>query len=149
MIKFESIILLGGRGTRISKLTKNKPKCLIDIFGKPFLYYQLMYLKKNNIKNVILSTGYRSKQIKDYVKNINFIKTKVVDDGKHLLGTGGAINKSINILKKKFYVIYGDSYLNFNIKLLKATKDHSTMAIYKNNNKFDLNNLKKKQNFII
>ena len=98
MKKFEAIILLGGRGKRINKFTKNQPKCLIDIYGKPFLYYQLMYLKKNNIKNVILSTGYHSKKVKDYVKNIKFINIKIVYDGKQLLGTGGAINKSINFL---------------------------------------------------
>ena len=108
-----------------------------------------MYLKKNKIKNVILSTGYRSKEVKEYIKKINFINLKIVNDGKYLLGTGGAINKSINILKKKFYVIYGDSYLNFNIKLLKAKKNCSTMAIYKNNNKFDSSNVKKNSSHII
>ena len=149
MKKFEAIILLGGKGKRVRKFTKNKPKCLIDIYGKPFLYYQLEYLKKNNIKNVILSTGYRSKEVTDYIKNVKFINIKIVKDGNKLLGTGGAINKSINILKEKFYVIYGDSYLNFSIKLLKAKKNYSTMAIYKNTNKFDLSNVKKKLNYII
>ncbi len=149
MNKFEAIILLGGKGTRVSKFTRNKPKCLINFYGKPFLYYQLMYLKRYNIKNVILSTGYRSKEVKDYIKKINFINIKIVNDGKRLLGTGGAINKSINSLKKKFYVIYGDSYLNFNIKSLKARKNYSTMAIYRNNNKLDSSNVKKKANYII
>ena len=46
MIKYEAIILAGGKGSRIEKLTKYKPKCLIDINGKPFLYHQLEYLKK-------------------------------------------------------------------------------------------------------
>tara|TARA_B100000902_G_scaffold91178_1_gene94764 strand:+ start:215 stop:910 length:696 start_codon:yes stop_codon:yes gene_type:complete len=147
--KFEAIILLGGKGKRVSKFTKSRPKCLIKIYGKPFLYYQLKYLKKNNITNVILSTGYRSKDVRDYVKEIKFMNLKIVNDGNKLLGTGGAINKSINILKEKFYVIYGDSYLNFSIKLLKAKKKYSTMAIYKNTNKFDLSNVKKKSDYII
>ena len=100
MIKYEAIILSGGKGSRIGKLTKTKPKCLIDINGKPFLYYQLKYLKKNNIKNVILSVAYLSEQIEEYVhKNIDFINVKIVNDGKKLLGTGGAIIKSIHLLK--------------------------------------------------
>ena len=53
MSKYEAIILCGGKGTRVSKYTKKMPKCLININGKPFLYYQLKYLKKNNISNVI------------------------------------------------------------------------------------------------
>ena len=104
MSNYEAIILCGGKGTRVSRLTKHMPKCLIDINGKPFLYHQLKFLKKNNIKKVIISTGYLSKNIKKYLKkNINFINFKVQDDGRKLLGTGGAILKSINLLKKKFF----------------------------------------------
>jgi len=97
--KYEIIILSGGKGTRIKKFTKKIPKCLIDINGKPFLYYQLRYLKKCGIKKVILSVGYKSEEVKNYVKNnINFIDVKIVKDGKKLLGTGGAIIKSIKFL---------------------------------------------------
>ena len=58
MKKFEVAILSGGRGTRVKKYTRNIPKCLIEINGKPFLYHQLKYLKKNNIKSVIILVGY-------------------------------------------------------------------------------------------
>ena len=51
MKKFEAIILSGGKGTRVKKYTKKIPKCLIEINGKPFLYHQLEYLKKNTKKN--------------------------------------------------------------------------------------------------
>ena len=57
-MKYDAIILAGGKGTRVKKFTKKNPKCLIEINGKPFLYYQLKYLKKNNIKNVVISVGY-------------------------------------------------------------------------------------------
>ena len=94
MNKYEIIILIGGRGKRVNKYTKKIPKCLIEFYGKPFLYYQLKYLKKLGIKKVILSTGYLSKKIKNYVKKkIDFINVKVVKDGKKSLGTGGAVIK--------------------------------------------------------
>ena len=150
MKKYEAIILLGGKGTRVKKYTKNKPKCLIDICGKPFLYHQLKYLKKNKIDNVILSSGYKSYIVENYVKkNINFINVKIINDGKYLLGTGGAINKSIQYLKSYFYVIYGDSYLNFKLQNLKIKKKFSVMAIFKNENKYDKSNVEKKINSII
>ncbi len=145
MLKFEAIILCGGKGTRVSKFTKDKPKCLININGKPFLYHQLKYLKKNNIKDVILSTGYLSEMIKEYVdKNIKFINVKIVKDGNKLLGTGGAIIKSIKFLKNYFYIMYGDSYLNFDLKKLKSKNNQSIMAIYKNNNQYDKSNVELK-----
>ena len=142
MSKYEAIILCGGKGTRVSKYTKKIPKCLIKIHGKPFLYYQLKYLKKNNINNVILSTGYLTNKIEYFVKNINFIDIKIKKDGKKLLGTGGAILNCLKFLKTNFFVIYGDSYLNFNLKKLIRQKNNSTMAIYRNYNKFDKSNVK-------
>jgi len=138
--KFEAIILAGGKGTRVKKYTKNKPKCLIKVNGKPFLYYQLDFLKKNNINNVIVSAGYLNKKIKLYVNNfIDFINVKIVSDGKPL-GTGGATFKSLKYLKNNFFIIYGDSYFNFKIhKLVK--RNLATMAIFKNNNKYDKSNI--------
>ena len=151
MKKYDAIILSGGKGTRVSKYTKKKPKCLIDINGKPFLYYQLKYLQKNSIKNIILSTGFKGNFIKNYVKkNIDFLNIKIVSDGKKLLGTGGAIKKSLKFLKDNFFIIYGDSYLNFKLKDLKKKNYHSVMAIYKNKNKYDISNVqKKKLDFIV
>ena len=140
MKKFEAIILAGGKGTRVKKYTKNKPKCLINVNGKPFLYYQLDCLKKNNINNVIVSAGYLNNKIKSYVNNfIDFINVKIVSDGKPL-GTGGATFKSLKYLKNNFFIIYGDSYFNFKIhKLVK--RNLATMAIFKNNNKYDKSNI--------
>jgi len=140
--KFEAIILSGGKGTRVRKYTKKIPKCLIKINDKPFIYYQLKYLKKNNIKNVIVSVNYLGEQIKSYLKkNIDFINTKIVNDGKSPLGTAGAIIKSLQYLKKNFFIIYGDSYLNFNLKKLVKKKNLATMAIFRNNNKYDKSNI--------
>ena len=91
---------------------------------------------------MIISVGYLAEKIKEYVKeNINFINVKIVNDGKKFLGTGGAIIKSINLLKKNFFVIYGDSYLNFNLKDMKIDNTKSIMAVYKNNNKYDRSNV--------
>lgn len=132
----------GGKGTRVKNYTNNLPKCLIQVKGKPFLFYQLKYLKKYKFKNVIISTCYMSYKVKDYVKNnINFLNVKIVDDGKPL-GTGGAIVKSLKYMKKNFFIIYGDSYLNFNLNKMINKKCTAIMAIYKNSNKYDKSNIK-------
>lgn len=144
MIKYEVLVLLGGKGTRVNKFTKKKPKCLIEFNKKPFLYYQLKYLKNNGIKNVLLSSCYLSEKIETYVrKNINFINIKIVNDGKPL-GTGGAIRKSIKYMKQNFFIIYGDSYLNFKLTRLIKNKDLATMAIFKNKNLYDRSNIRLK-----
>ena len=146
MSKYEAIILCGGKGSRVIDYTRNIPKCLIEISGKPFLHHQLIFLKNNKINNVILSAGYLSNKIKNYVKKNNFMDIKVIDDGKKLLGTGGAILKSLKFLKSNFFVIYGDSYLRFKLSKLKKKNNLATMAIYRNYNKFDKSNIKIKNN---
>jgi len=144
--KFEAIILSGGKGSRVAKYTKKIPKSLIKINKKPFLFYQLNFLKNNNVKNVLISVGYMSNKVKAYMeKNIHFINYKIVDDGKKLLGTGGSILKFLNLLKDKFFIIYGDSYLRINLKEMEniyiKKKPKILMAVYKNNNKFDKSNI--------
>lgn len=149
MKKFDVIILSGGKGRRVKKYTKKNPKCLININGKPFLFYQLKYLKKYKFRNVIISSCYMSEKIKKYVNNyIDFLNIKIVDDGKPL-GTGGAVVKSLRYLKKNFFIIYGDSYLNFNLNRMKNKNYSAIMAIYKNKNKHDKSNVKLNNKVII
>ena len=46
-------------------------------------------------------------------------------------------------------MIYGDSYLNFNLNNLKTTSKISTMAIYKNQNRYDQSNVQRKKSKFI
>ena len=63
-----SVILAGGLGTRMGKLTKNSPKTLIKVKGKPILWYIINELLKNNFDKIIITLGYKGKKIKKYVK---------------------------------------------------------------------------------
>jgi len=62
------IILAAGRGSRVNRLTKNKPKTLIKISGKTILDYHLTELSKLEIKNKQISiiTGYEHKAFSKY-----------------------------------------------------------------------------------
>jgi len=65
----EAIILAGGLGTRLRKTVPDVPKSMALINGKPFLEYQLNYLKSMGIDKVILSIGYKGNIIQEYFKN--------------------------------------------------------------------------------
>jgi bifunctional UDP-N-acetylglucosamine pyrophosphorylase/glucosamine-1-phosphate N-acetyltransferase len=65
MIK-KVVIFAAGRGTRMAHLSKDRPKHLIDVFGKPFLYYLLTNLKSVGFQEVIIVTGYLSYQFDDF-----------------------------------------------------------------------------------
>jgi D-glycero-alpha-D-manno-heptose 1-phosphate guanylyltransferase len=58
-----AIILAGGLGTRIRAVHPNLPKPLIPIAGRPFLEWQIEWLRAQGICDVVLSIGYRAAMI--------------------------------------------------------------------------------------
>ena len=62
------IILAGGKGTRVKKITKNHPKALLKFYNKPFIEYQINYLIKQNVKEIIVSIRYKPKEFLEYFK---------------------------------------------------------------------------------
>lgn len=72
----KAIILAAGRGRRLMPYTADRPKCLVEVGGRPILYYQLRALEKYGIKKVVMVAGYQAEKIKDYVRD-NFSGLKV------------------------------------------------------------------------
>jgi len=143
---FQIVIIAGGIGSRLGKLTQKTPKSLIKIDKKPFIYYQLNQLSKQGFKKVLICVGYLGNKIKKYVGNgekFN-LNIKYSHESKKLLGTAGCIRKAVSSLEENFFVIYGDAYLPVNFKDIQRDftkqKAKALITVYKNNNKFDSSN---------
>ncbi|MCE9653389.1 MAG: nucleotidyltransferase family protein [Nitrosarchaeum sp.] len=126
----KAIILAGGRGKRLRPITDYVPKSLIPLNNIPIIEWQIRYLKKYGVKEIIICTGYKAEMIKNYLemkKNLG-IKIKFSVE-KTPLGTGGAIKQAgISIKDKSFFVINGDTITNINLKQL-AKKPNSIASI--------------------
>lgn len=70
------VILAGGFGTRFGNLTKSVPKPAILLNGKPIIFYLLDWCEQNNIKNIIISGGYKYDYLIRLFKNQKKIKLK-------------------------------------------------------------------------
>jgi len=55
----KAIILAAGRGSRMKDLTDNRPKCLVELRGKPLLEWQLIALREAGISKIAIVTGYK------------------------------------------------------------------------------------------
>ena len=55
----KAIILAAGRGSRMKDLTDERPKCLVELRGKPLLDWQLEALHEAGISEIAIVTGYR------------------------------------------------------------------------------------------
>jgi len=125
----KAIILAGGRGKRLRPITDYVPKPLISIKNIPIIEWQIKYLKKFGISEVIICSGYKTEMIENYLKNKKLgIKITFSIENKPL-GTGGAIKKAGKKIKdKSFIVINGDIITNIDLKKM-MEKENSIASI--------------------
>ena len=69
----DAIILAGGKGARLWPLTKEVPKPMLPIKGKPIICHQIELLKKYGLNNIIISIGYLGEIIENCLKDYKMI----------------------------------------------------------------------------
>lgn len=113
------LILAGGKGTRLSEITKLIPKPMIKIVKKPIIVRIINHYVKYGYKDFIIAGGYKYKFIRDYFKkNLLNLNIKIINTGTNTM-TGGRIKflkKHIN--NERFMLTYGDGVCNVNLKKL-------------------------------
>jgi len=62
----KAVILAGGLGTRLHSMLPDSPKAMAPIGRRPFLEYQLQWLRSHELTDIILCVGYLHQQIEDY-----------------------------------------------------------------------------------
>lgn len=109
----ECIILAGGLGTRLQSVVKDVPKCMAEVAAKPFIEYIFDYLAKYQFDHVILSLGFRSEVVIDWLeeKQRPFDISFVVEQ--EPLETGGAVKLAFTKVKKDIVmIINGDTFFD-------------------------------------
>ena len=127
MIK-KAIILAGGKGTRMSPLTKAVNKQLLPIYDKPLIFYPLSILMLSKIKDILIIVNKgQLNQYKKILPNGNNLGIKITyKEQDHPRGLPDAFligEKFIN--KQNVALILGDNFFygqNLSSKLLKCTK---------------------------
>jgi NDP-sugar pyrophosphorylase family protein len=141
------VILAGGLATRMKPITEKIPKSLIEVKGKPFIIHQLSYIKSQGIQKIVLCIGHLGQMIQSLIGNGEALGLDIQYslDGDRLLGTGGAIKKSLPLLSEDFFVLYGDSFLPIDYKDVEEayvlSKKNALITIVKNNNQWDKSNV--------
>ena len=125
----KAIILAGGRGKRLKPVTDYVPKPLVPIKNIPIIEWQIRYLKKFGITEVIICTGYKADMIESYLSMKKLGMKIKFSIEKTPLGTGGAIKKAGKLINdKSFFVINGDTITNIDLQQL-ASKKNAIAAI--------------------
>jgi MurNAc alpha-1-phosphate uridylyltransferase len=115
------MILAAGRGERMGGLTKDNPKPLIKVRGKPLIEWHLEKLSATGFEDIVINVCYLPEIIKDFVGdgsrwqlNVNYSEESPV------LETAGGIKNALPLLgKEPFAVINADIFSNFNYARLR------------------------------
>lgn len=139
-------ILAGGQATRLRPLTEKTPKSMVMIQGRPFLEYQLDFLKKSGVTSIVLCIGYLGEQIESYFGDGRKfgVNIRYNYEGEKLLGTAGALKKAERLLEDPFFTMYGDSYLSLDfadaMSYFKSQNKLALMTVYKNYDRYERSN---------
>lgn len=127
------LVLCGGRGTRVSRISDGKPKSLLNLGADTLIDIVLEHVVKQlPISEAHLLTGFRSEQIEHYYSRNQFkgIKLHFIKE-QQPLGTGGAVLNAIGIMGPGNYlIINGDTIIESDLKaFLEYSKKSETDII--------------------
>lgn len=128
-----AVVLCGGRGNRMGLLTENKPKPLVEVLGKPIIWYIYNYLYSQGIRNFLFPLGYKSETLLNYIKNE--FTDKDVNIITAYTGENTSIAKRLFMVEdrlkefKNVVLFNGDTIVNFDLKKMYETHLNSNKQI--------------------
>lgn len=103
------ILLAGGMGTRLGKITENIPKPMVEVAGKPMLERIIRKIVEQKFSRFYISTNYKSEIIEDYFQDgkkfnchISYLKENM------RLGTAGPLSLLPKTINTPIVVMNGD-----------------------------------------
>ncbi|MEE8550328.1 MAG: nucleotidyltransferase family protein [Gemmatimonadota bacterium] len=66
VITMYALIVAGGEGERLRPLTADRPKPMVPIVDKPILQYQVEWLRREGVTDIVILCGYRWEAIRDH-----------------------------------------------------------------------------------
>ena len=114
--QLQALILAGGLGTRLRSVIADKPKPMADVAGRPFLEYQIDWLRRHGITRIVLCVGYRAEQIQAYFQDGTRWQVDIAYAvEREPLGTAGAIKNAQTLIQGAFLALNGDTFVDLDL----------------------------------
>mgnify|MGYP006255652777 FL=1 len=102
-----ALILCAGFGKRLNPITLNTPKPLLEIKDVSMLERCINLIEKLGIQKILINTFYLKDQFSVFLNSKNFnIDIKIIEDGEHILDTGGGIQNMIKDSNERDFIIF-------------------------------------------
>lgn len=127
-----AVILCGGRGKRLGAIGDQLPKTLVNVHGKPILWYIFMQLYAAGFRHFILPIGYRGHLVQGFIDN-SFsdidMQIDAVPTGEDT-EVGLRIDRIRHLLPDdSFLLVNGDTLFDFDVAKVADQHDASGMAV--------------------
>jgi NDP-sugar pyrophosphorylase family protein len=119
----QAILLAAGKGTRLKPVTDLIPKCMVQIWGKPVLEWNIEHLVHHGVTDIVINLHYLPEVVQSHIGDGSRWGVRITYSYENtLLGTAGAVKKVANYWVGRFIVWYGDNLSTCNLDRL--TTDH-------------------------
>jgi D-glycero-D-manno-heptose 1,7-bisphosphate phosphatase len=138
----KTVIMAGGKGTRLASIAAGTPKPMVPLGGKPVLERQLECLRNNGLTDIVIVVGHLGGAIKDYFGNGSAFGVAVSYYSEtEPLGTAGALFEIIEELGDDFILVNGDIIFDMDFSRLVdfhfSHKARATLAVHPNSHPYD------------
>ena len=106
----KAVILAGGFGKRLKPLTNDRPKPMVEVSGVPILEWQIDWLHRHGINEVIICVGYLRDVVLERIGSGKRFGVRVgYSVEEEPLGTGGALKNAASLINgPSFVALNGD-----------------------------------------
>ena len=136
------VIIAGGQGTRIASVNSEIPKAMIPVCGKPIIEYEVELCKRYGYTDFLFIIGYMGDKISSYFGDGSKwgVSIDYYQETKPL-GTAGALGYLKDKLTEDFFVFYGDTIVDFDMKSMlefhQQKKADATLFLHPNDHPYD------------
>jgi dTDP-glucose pyrophosphorylase len=138
--KNKVVIMAGGLGSRLGDLTKNTPKPMLLVGGKPILETIILNFKSHGFLNFTICINYLFEQIENYFKDGSSLGVNIdyIIENKRM-GTAGSI-AFIDKIEEQFFLVNGDllTSVNFNDFLSSHLNSKADISVCLSKHKYQL-----------
>ena len=149
-----AVIMAGGKGTRLGKLTADIPKPMLKVAGKPILERLVLHLVSYGIKRIFISVNHLSHIIEEYFGDgsswgcsIEYLREE------EPLGSGGALSLLPEVPKDPVILMNGDLLIEADVSQMLAfheqSKFYATMGVHYYSHEIPFGCIETDQNKII
>ncbi|MEA2080637.1 MAG: nucleotidyltransferase family protein [Pseudomonadota bacterium] len=117
----KAIVLAGGLGTRLARVTSELPKPMAPIGSRPFLEYLLDYLVEQGTEQAVLAVSHKWEVIRGYFGDTYRGMSLNYSLEEEPLGTGGAIRQALETIPDdEVIVLNGDTLFHLDLEAFAA-----------------------------